>query len=597
MGISVTGKSQNVQFTATGPSAAGTGETFELTYSLNARPDDFRAPNFSPFVVVGGPSTSSSTSIEMSGSKVQQTITSSYTYYLQASSLGKYVIPGAQATVKGKTYTSNTVTIEVVKGAANQKQTPSQNNSGEEESTRQVEEGKNLYAAYLVSKRDVYVGEPVIVTLKIFDRMGLTNLDMPKMPPFTGFYKTDIPTPPLRQLSRENVGGQIYNTGVVSRFILYPQKSGTLTIGAADFSGIVQQTVTKRHRSWFDDFGFDFPTVQQQQVAFKSPAVSIHVKELPGSQPANFSGAVGDVKMNVSIDKKELNANDALTVKVQISGNANLKLITPPTISFPSDFDSYPPKISVQDENTTGGTSGTVTMEYIAIPRLQGHYTVPAVSFSYFSLSGKAYKTLTSSPIDIVVNKGRQDSSVMAVSGISHEDVQYIGKDIRFIKTSPVQWKKANSLLLMEPWAFLLYLVPLLMFVLAIIIRRKTIKEKADLARLRNKKANTLAKKRLKAAARALQGAHHEVFYDELLKAIWGYLSDKLTIPVSDLSRDKAWELLRGRGIPDEMLQRLSDLLDACEYARYAPSGAASPMQNLYTDAAELIASLEQKLR
>jgi len=586
---------QDVDFKASAPSVVATGEPFEVVYTLNARPEQFRQPEFSPFELLGGPSTSTSTSVQMIGTQIRQNITVSYTYYLRANSTGKFEIPPAQATIKGKNFSSNSLSIEVVKGStpASQPQQGAQSPSGEE--AESIKGGKDLFGAFLVDKRNVYLGEPVIVTLKVYDRMGLSRLAPPKLPALQGFYKNDIPTPELRQLTRENVNGQIYNTGVIARFILYPQKTGDLTIGSVEFNGAVQRTVTRRSRSWFD-FDFDFPTIQEQPVTFRSEPVTIHVKPLPPGQPANFSGTVGDLSMAASIDKPELNTNDALTLKIKLTGKANMKMINPPVVSFPADFDAYPPKANVQEEYTTEGTTGSVTFEYIAIPRHPGTFTIPPVSFSYFSPRSNEYKTLASQPFSVTVNKGREDTTITVVSGLSREDVRLLNQDIRYIKRNIPDWK--NKQLLLDSHLFILwYVAPLVLFALLIGIRRKTIRERADAARMRHKRAARLAAKRLRKAEKAMKNQQQDEFYEEILKAIWGYLSDKLMIPLANLSRDNAWQALSERGISGELKEQLGKIIDTCELARFAPAGTLPSMKETYENAVVLMEKIDQNLK
>lgn len=586
---------QDVDFKASAPSVVATGEPFEVVYTLNARPEQFRQPEFSPFELLGGPSTSTSTSVQMIGTQIRQNITVSYTYYLRANSTGKFEIPPAQATIKGKNFSSNALSIEVVKGStpASQPQQGARSPSGEE--AESIKGGKDLFGAFLVDKRNVYLGEPVIVTLKVYDRMGLSRLAPPKLPALQGFYKNDIPTPELRQLTRENVNGQIYNTGVIARFILYPQKTGDLTIGSVEFNGAVQRTVTRRSRSWFD-FDFDFPTIQEQPVTFRSEPVTIHVKPLPPGQPANFSGTVGDLSMAASIDKPELNTNDALTLKIKLTGKANMKMINPPVVSFPADFDAYPPKANVQEEYTTEGTTGSVTFEYIAIPRHPGTFTIPPVSFSYFSPRSNEYKTLASQPFSVTVNKGREDTTITVVSGLSREDVRLLNQDIRYIKRNIPDWK--NKQLLLDSHLFILwYVAPLVLFALLIGIRRKTIRERADAARMRHKRAARLAAKRLRKAEKAMKNQQQDEFYEEILKAIWGYLSDKLMIPLANLSRDNAWQALSERGISGELKEQLGKIIDTCELARFAPAGTLPSMKETYENAVVLMEKIDQNLK
>src|SRR5512133_1580810 len=450
-GIFGVSKAQDVQFTATAPGAVYTGDVFEVTYTVTGgQPGNFKPPTFSPFIVIAGPSTGYSSYTEFSNGKLKQVVSSTYTYRLQAGNEGKFKLGSATANVSGKSLSSNELNIEVVK-SGNQQGSSSTGGNSKQGGEETLQSNEDLYAAVLVDKKTVWQGQSIVATLKIFDRKGLTQLNPVKLPNFKSFYKSDIPTPALRQLTRENINGKVYGTGVIARYLLFPQLSGDLIIEPAELQGMVERTVTRRSQSWWD---LDIPTVQQQEVKLKTRPVAISVKPLPPGAPEGFAGAVGSYKMNFVPDKTSLKTNEALTIKLSVSGSGNLSMIQPPELKLPPDFELYKPKTSVSENSTISGNSGTATFEYVAIARHPGDFEIPAVSFSFFDPASASYRQLSSGITRIHVEKGENDTAYTVLSGISQEDVKFIGKDILFIKARKLGLRENGHFIISSHWYF-----------------------------------------------------------------------------------------------------------------------------------------------
>jgi hypothetical protein len=597
--------SQNVQVTAQAPNVVETGEQFQIDFIVNAEPSNIVVPEIHDFKILYGPSTSQSSNIQIINGKTSQSVQYTYSYVLQSSKAGKYLIGSAEVTVNGKKYKSNNVTIEVVGSGTAKSTSPSQQStpgtqgsaSGQSQAQpQQVSADGNVFIRVLTDRKSVHQGEYITASVKIYSKQSISSIDNVEFPTFENFFKQDIETKPLRSLERENVNGEIYYTGVIKKFILIPQKSGNLVINPMTMDCSVQQRVQQsRSRGIFDDF-FG-PTVQNIPMKLKSKPVTITVSPLPGNAPPTFNGAVGRFTFDAKVNKTEVKTNDAITLKVSITGNGNIKLIDPPKVQFPPDFDSYDPKITVSTSDANGGISGSKTFEYLLIPRNPGDFTIAPLTFSYFDVASNQYKTLKSNEFNFKVEKGAGGQSSNVVSGLSKEDVKFFGKDILYIKTNHFNLSKINNYFFGSGLFYLIYIAGLIAFGLIIWFRRRIITQNANIAYVKNRRADKFATKRLKQAKIHLTANEQEKFYDELLKAIWGYLSDKLNIALSDLSRDTALEMLRNRGVDEETLLSFIQLVDNGEFARYAPSSAGISIQEDYNKAIDLISKFQNKLK
>lgn len=577
-----------VKFTASSEKVVSVGETFVLRFSVNANASGFRAPSFSNFSVLSGPNTSTSQSFKWINGKQTQSIENSYSYYLRANKPGNYTIPVATVTVKGKQYKSNKLKIEVVKGSK-----PNNNNTANSKENIEGVSSKDLFLRVNVSKTKVYKGEHIIATVKIYTRAGLLDLGVNKLPSYTGFWAKDIINPSRVSLERQNVNGKIYEVALLKQSILFPQKTGVLTINPAEVEVVVREKRGKGR----DFFGRVVDRYVRVNKKLKSPRVNITVTPLPGdNKPENFSGIIGqNIKFSASIDKNNVKTEEGLNLKLKISGNGNLSLLDKFDIKFPKSFDKYDPKISDRIKHTTGGSVGAKYFEYFLIPQEPGNYKIAPIELSYFDIKTKTYKTIYSKEFNIKVEKG--DGYVENKQSYSSQNnVEAVGKDIKFIKQNVPDFIKETKNILSNLWFYLWYILSLLIFIIIVVLKRKSIKENADIAKMKTKKASKASQKRLKTANTYLKNNKNEEFYKEILQATWGYLGDKLSLPAIELTKDKVKNILSDKNIEESLITKLIDLLDTCEYAQYAPKTSENTTENIYKNASNIITELDRNL-
>ncbi|MBT3207878.1 MAG: protein BatD [Bacteroidetes bacterium] len=584
--ISVSLFAQNVKFTAfVTKKVVRQGEQFQLKYTVNESGTSFRPAAFRDFNVLSGPNTSRSSSSSIINGQISKSIEYTYAYYLSAKKIGKFTIAQAQINVGGKIYKSNPVTIEVIKSA---NQSGKQNNSNSSASSNIT--NKDLYVSIQLNKSEVFLGEHIIATIKIYTKLNLSNIKDATFPSFRGFVKQDIRViNDLSQLSRENVNGDIFNVGIIQQSVLFPQRSGEIVIEPFEAECIIRQETGRR--------SFFGPSYKNVIVKAKSHQRKIKVKPLPANKPDGFNGSVGSMKMTTSINKQNVKVNDAITLKVKISGNGNLKVIDPLQIKFPTDFEIYDPKISNNLKSGLNGVSGSKTFEYLLIPRHAGDFEISPIEFSHFDTKSKTYKTIKSQAYKIHVEKGEDDDVTSTISGFSKENVKFIGKDIRFIKKDKMKLQKSGVHFFGSNKFYSIYLVSFLIFIVAFLINRKKIRDNSNIVLVKNKRANKEAKKRLKMARQFMKENKDEQFFKEIIKAIWGYLSDKMNIPFVDLSKESAIETLRNNKIDDETISKFEKLIDTCEFARYSQVQDSSQTQNIYHETMSIFSIFEQKIK
>jgi len=581
---------QNVSVTAEGPGVVEVGEQFVISFIVNAKPSNFQAPDMKDFYVLSGPNQSTSSSFQFINGKTSQSMTVTFTYYLQATKTGTFIIPPAVVTVDKKDYTSNSLSIEIV-GSQNQPKTEPKE---ENQSAQAQVPDEELFVRVVTDKTSVYQGEHIIATLKIYTRLSISGFGSSEMPDFAGFWTKDIETPTQINLQRENVGGVIYNTGVIRKVILFPQKTGDITISPFKLEAYVRQQINTP-KSIFDDFfGSSYQDVAKM---LSSKPILINVKPLPENKPAGFSGAVGNLNIESEIDKTQVATNDAVTIKIKVKGNGNLNLIEAPKIDFPPDFDNFDPKVTSNITNSAGGQTGSKTFEYLIIPRHAGNYRIPPVVFSYFDLNRKQYQTLTTGEYKISVAKGKEEESVAVMSGLSKEELKILGSDILFIKSGPFKIYPSGKIMFGTLTFYGLYAGSFIIFLALVFIRRAHIKKIQNEELVRNRKANKVAKERLRQASTHLKQNQLEAFYESILKALWGYLSDKLNIPLSELSRETVGKALSVHISESVLVDDLINLIDVCEMARFSPSADVQAMDKVYADSVRLISKLEQNIR
>lgn len=582
-------QADEVQFTMSAPSIVKVGDQFSLTLVLNEKGDNLRMPNIGDFDILMGPSTSQSTSMQIINGQMSRSVSYSYTYVLRAKTEGTFTISPASIEIKKKIYQSNSLKIQVITGRQAQQQSGSSAQGNGTEASASSED--NLFIRYETDKTNVYKGEMILATLKLYSRVALSFVEQ-TMPNFEGFWTQDIEIPqPEQTRTQEAVNGIIYSVYTLQKKVLIPQQTGKLAIEPAEMVFSVQQRV--RSQSIFDDF---FGSYQNVRVAAKSDRISITVKDLPPA-PANFKGAVGNFKLSSSIDKTSITANEAITLKIKVEGSGNLKHINPINFSFPADFEVYDPKTSYNYSASDKGLSGSTSFEQVFIPRFAGDYTIPAKEFIYFDPVAKTYKTLYTKQFDIHVEKGTDDQNTTVMSSLSKEDVKFIGKDIRYIKQNELELEKKGFSFYGTLPFYGGYFIALVLFIMILMLQQKRIKENANVELMRNKQASKMARKHLKAASICVKSNNKDEFFDALLKAFWGYLSDKLALPLSELNRENARATLSKHQVNEETISEFIALVDTCEMAKFAPSAVHESIEDLYKKGSGIIAKFEKQIR
>jgi len=588
---------EGVEFKASAPQQVIVGRPFQLSYSVNQRAKDLRAPEFTDFDYIAGPYTSQSSSTSFVNGKRTSSFTLTYTYTLMATKEGTFTIPPASIKIDGEQHTSNGVRITVLPPDQNTttSRTNSANTQQREQQTQQQENVNeaNIFVRTLVSKTRVHEQEVILLSYKLYfagvDVSQLTNNT--RLPEYKGFLKQELEMGEI-QTELEHYNGRNYQVATLYRTLLFPQRSGDIVIDPAQFEALLRVQNRAQVRSIFDDFFGSYTTVTK---TLKAPGVTIHVAELPAGKPTDFSGGVGQFSFKSQISSTELQANEAVTLTLTIQGAGNMKLLKTPAVDWPEGFEVYDPKITNNFKNSTSGVSGTKTIEYLAIPRAGGTYTIPPIHFSYYDTEAEAYKVLSSPEYTLNIARGiNEDGSPTVVNNfVNKETVQQYGSDIRYIYTGELPAPKRQNIIVFGSLAFwLCYLIPSLLAAIMFIIFRKQIKENADVTRMRYKKANKVAQRRLKQAERLLHDNKKEAFYEEIERAAWTYLSDRLSIPTAQLNKENIAQLLLNKGVSEQLIQELHRVLSTAEFARYAPT-ADHAMQDLYNDTTSIINQLE----
>lgn len=571
-------------FTVSVPEVVSTDEIFQVMFTAtyeSGKVSDFAPPAFEGFEVLAGPVSSTSTSIQSINGKTSTTRTQSYTYTVRLTQEGKVTVGPASVKIGKETYTTESRTVEAVKG-----QVP----SGSGGNAAAV--GEDLMLRLSVSKSRAVVGEPIIVTMKLYvQSSAISGFEDVRFPTFDGFWSQEIDAPQNIQFSRENYGGQVYNAALLRRYMLLPQQTGRLSIDPAELVCLLQvRAEPTGPRSIFDDFFDSYQTIRKR---VSSDPVTIEVSALPAGAPASFAGGVGSFRLAAGFDADSVAAHEATSLKVVISGTGNINLVETPKVSLPSDFESYDVRKTENISTGASGATGTVTFEYPFIPRAPGVFDIAPVEFTYYDIEAGRYRTLSSGPLSLRVGEGTRTDAAVMPSGPGKRSVESLGEDIRFIAASPARLRRAGGLLVDSP---AMYIVPLLIVLLTAgtwVMLSRSIARRSDIAGTRNRKALKVARARLKNASAFLKQNLYSAFYEELHKAIHGYISDKLMLPVADLTRDRIGEELRSRGKDEAVIKELFDVLDACEYARYAPASGSEAMEGHYQQAVKVISEIE----
>lgn len=600
-------KAQDVAVTATAPSVVEVGEAFRLVYSVNAKASSISGVKLDGFSIMG-PSTSFSSSSSWVNGKHTSNVDYSYTYIVSADKEGTFTMPVATVTVDGKQYNSNQVSVQVVAASA-------QSNSGNQQGVtngaaaqQRATAGQSaaitnesLFTVVEVSKNSLYMGESLLATIKLYvsPQVDLSNLDNVTFPKMEGFLVEEIDPNQNITLTRTNYNGKVYNMAVIRKMLLFPQHTGELVIDPFEIGCIIRERIAGTGDSFFDDF---FGNYHERRVMRKSAPVKINVKELPvAGRPAGFSGVVGNITASATLSADSIAANEALTYKITVSGSGNLKLMSAPTLNLPHDFEVYEPKTTRNIAATATGNRGTVTFEYVIIPRYAGEYQIPALKIPYFNSANNRYTTIDIKPFNVKVLKGNTttiQSTGDVIQSFKKEEVRRVGEDIRYIKSGDLHLRKTGSYYFASIAYLLSLIIPAILFIVGAIIYRRRIAAAADIVRVKNRRANKMAKGRMKLAAKAMNQGAAEQFYQETLNALWGYVSYKLNIDPAELTRDNVSELLTKHQVDEQMINRFIEVLDRCEYARYAPgSNPANAMSEIYNQAISVITDLDKVIR
>ncbi|MDR0939190.1 MAG: BatD family protein [Mediterranea sp.] len=596
----------NVTFVATAPQTVVVGDQFRLLYTVNTREvKEFKEPVIKGIDLVFGPSRSEQ-NIEqnINGNRsVSSSVT--FTYVLMAKTAGEFTIPGTTITANGSQIMSNSVKIKVLPPDERQ-QTDSNTGQGAHGGGSQNApaasgiSAQDLFITATVSKSSVYEQEPLLVTYKLYSRIrpDVDNFEITsfKYPDFKGFQRQDIPSSTYTQFVPERRDGSNYYAGVLSQIVLSPQQVGKLVIDPANLEVTINRRIPGRDE-WSAALN-GLPLFERMKKNVSTPQITINVNSLPTGKPEGYTGGVGEFNISSSINNKSVKTNDAITIKLVISGTGNLKLMSNPEIKFPADFDVYDPKVdNNQTRLTADGLTGNKVIEYLAIPRTPGTFKIPGVTFSYFDVRAKAYKTLKTEEYTINVEKGAGNAQEVIANFTNKEDLKVLGQDIRFIKQNEVTPRPRGSFFFGTTGYWMWFLIPALLLIAAIILYRKQAAENANVAKMKTKKANKTAIKRMKLASKLLAENKKDPFYDEVLKALWGYISDKLNIPVSRLSKDNIEEKLKERGVGEEPIRQFLDALNECEFARFAPGDENQAMDKVYTASIEAISKMENSIK
>lgn len=555
--------------------------------------DDVRLGKITGFDVLHGPSTSTSSSVQIINGHMTQNSSMTLTYIVAPNTEGKNTIGESVVVVGGKEYKTKPVTIEVlpadqVPSRQQQNQTSSSQVGASSQSATSASSkntGKDLFIVATASKKRVYEQEAVLITYKVYTLLNLVQLQG-NMPELNGCHQQEIELSQQKSLKLENYNGRNYRTCVWSQYVVFPQQTGKVTIPPIKFEGIVQQTV--RSMDPFEAFFGGGSMVQEVKKTIMAPSIELQVDALPSPKPANFSGAVGQFTLSSTLTPQNLDANDALTLHIVLSGTGNMKLVKAPQLTMPADFETYDPKITEKTHLTTQGTSGNKVFDYVSVPRHAGDYSINAVEFCYFDPQTKQYKTLKTEPYNVHVNKGKNNVSEQKYSATQKEDLLLLAEDIRFVKRGKSNPQSGESFFGSASY-FSVYGIVMLLFTVFVIIFRRHIQSNADIAGVRLRKSGKIAAKRLKKAKKLKSTGNQDAFYDEVLLALWGYVADKLNIDVSQLNADNVSERLAESGVSEENIRQFLDILERCQFARYAQGVSHDNMDTIYDTASHVI--------
>ena len=594
---------EKVTFEANSPLTVAVGEAFRVEFALNAKPDGdtFKAPSFEGFDVLAGPAISQGSSVQIVNGSMTKSVSYTYTFVLLPQAAGNVTIGAAEVKVDGSSYRTRPLPIEIVnegEGSRAQQQQGGSNRADDTQADAQSRIGKDdILLRAVVSRSSVYKNEPLHVAFKLYTRVPYVNIVPESAPSFNGFWSQDLSDPNSARVGRETYAGKVYETRVLYDYLLYPQQAGTLVIEPAEITAVAQVVIQSR-RSLDPFFGggrevFNVPRKVQSQRA------TVQVKALPAGAPASFSGAVGNFTMDTQFPSERIAANSGATVTVKISGTGNLTFVQAPKLPLPTSFEQYNVKTTESINTSASGISGYRQFEYPFIARAEGTYEVEPVEFSYFDPSRMQYMTLKSKALELEITpdaKGGGDALVVQGRGMSKEEVKMLGQDIRFIKLGGAQLRSERVPFIFSAAYWILLLGVLALFTMIYVALRKQIRESQNVALVRGKRANKVAVQRFRAAKRYMEEQNRHAFYEEMLRALWGYMSDKFNIPVANLTKENVREELHKRGVSSEDSQRFTDIITRCDEAQYSPVESAR-MNDVYSEGVNLISRIESVIK
>lgn len=589
----------DVTFVAQAPKSVVVNQQFKLTFKVNrANVKEPSIQEFADFRVLTGPNRSTQRSYQLINGKAESSESVTFTYILLADKEGEFRIPAASIMVDGKKINSNPLRIKVLPEDKNAQQGQSSSNGdklvmGNTSSTDISSE--DLFIRASLSMGKVYEQEAVLLTYKVYSTVNLTNLNNPT-PDLKGFHIQEVQLPREKNFELEHYNGRNYQTLIWRQFVLFPQQSGELEIPSLDFEGVVA-VQTRRSMDPFEMMFNGGPSYYEIKKNIKSNKLVLDVKKLPAGKPAGFSGGVGQFSLSSSINSEEVKTNEEITLKVAVKGIGNMKLLGNPIVDFPSEFEVFDPIVNNKFSLKTNGFAGEKEFEYVITPRASGTYTIPAAQFIYFDPLSDSYKTVKSDSYTIVVEKNNEQPVASTTTYVGKESGKVLATDIRHIKLGDTELVKDKKLFFASNIYWMMYILPLLLFIAYIAVHRKRVAENANISHVRTKKANKVAVKRLKIAKMLLKQNRKNEFYDEILKTLWGYMSDKMNIPVSLLSKDNVANELEKRGADTSLIEEITLALNEAEFARYAPGDAGQAMDKVYSMAMDVISRMENSIK
>ena len=589
--VTVTATAQKL--VAGAPSHVSVGEQFRLTYTVNTQDvDNFRAGNFpDAFEVLMGPSTSRQSSFQMVNGHTTSSSSITFTYIICANKNGTFTIPPAQIRCEGHTIKSNSVKITV----SGRQQSQRGGGGGYDNEPQMRTAGSNISGADLfikvsANKQRVHEQEPILLTYKVYTLVQLTRLDG-KMPDLKGFHTQEVQLPQQKSFKVETYNGRPYRTVTWSQYVMFPQMTGKLEIPSITFDGTV--VMQNRDVDPFEAFFNGGSGYVEMKKKIKAPGITIQVDPLP-ARPADFSGGVGKFNISAQLTPASVKTNDAITLRVIVSGVGNLKLIKEPVVVFPKDFDRYDAKVTDKTKLTSNGVEGSMIYDFIAVPRNAGKYEIPPVKFVYYDTSANKYVTTESKGFTLDVAQGAKGGGVSDFTG---SDVDMLNKDIRYIKTTPEELHGVNDFFFGSTSYWIALALLAVAFISLFVIFRQRAIDNANIGKMRGKKANKVATRRLRTASKLMAAGRSGEFYDEVLRALWGYVGDKLNMPVESLSRDNISQRLTEREVSEANVSLFISALDECEFERYAPGDAKGNMNKTFNAAMTAIENIEDTMK